>query len=104
MLHILKVWREDKESTYTKRPVRSCRTASEFVISGPRWTPALIDRSQLLHLGSARYSSLFNRLGSRSGIDDVEDRRTNEDREEEGDYIHAYTEEQRLPATDSIEG
>jgi hypothetical protein len=67
-------------------------------------TPVLINRRQLLHLGSARYSCLLNRLGSRSRINNIENRGTNEDRKEEGDYIHAYAEEQRLPATDSIEG
>jgi hypothetical protein len=67
-------------------------------------TPVLINRRQLLHLGSARYSCLLNRLGSRSRIDNIEDGRTNEDRKEEGDYIHTNTEEQWLPATDCIEG
>jgi hypothetical protein len=67
-------------------------------------TPALIDRCQLLRLGSARDSSLLNRLGSRSRINSIEDGGTYKDGEKEGDYIHTYAKEQRLPATDCIEG
>ena len=66
--------------------------------------PALIDRCQLLRLGSARDSSLLNRLGSRSRINSIEDGGTYKDGEKEGDYIHTYAKEQRLPATDCIEG
>ena len=66
--------------------------------------PALVNRRQLLRLCRTRYSSLLNRLGSRSRINSIEDRGTNKDGEKEGDYIHAYTKEQRLPATDCIEG
>ena len=66
--------------------------------------PALIDRRQLRRLSGARYGSLLNRLGSRSRINSIEDGRTHEDGEKEGDYIHAYAKEQRLPAADCIEG
>ena len=66
--------------------------------------PALIDRCQLLRLGSACDSSLLNRLGNRSRINSIEDGGTYKDGEKEGDYIHTYAKEQRLPATDCIEG
>jgi hypothetical protein len=83
---------------------QACPLKSDGLKIGCYMAPSLIDRRQLLRFGRARYSSLLNRLGSRSRIDSIEDGGTHKDGEKEGDYIHAYTKEQRLPATDCIEG
>jgi hypothetical protein len=50
-----------------------------------------IDRRQL-GLGGADQSRLFNRFSGRPGIKSIKNGGANENREKQGDYIHAYAE------------
>ena len=107
------MWHEDKDSAISATGYSNDSLYAKRGLSARGERPAnklfsgelpLVDRSQLLGLGSAGHSGLFYGLGRRFRIDSIENGRTHKDGEKEGDYIHTNTEQQRLPATDCIEG
>jgi len=63
----------------------------------------VVYRSQLLLGGRLNHSRFFS-VSGRFGIQNVKNRGTNEDGEEQGDNIHTDAEKERLPAADCVEG
>jgi hypothetical protein len=71
--------------------LRKAKLYARRINDGDMKSQLRIDRCQL-GLGSTDQSRLFNRFSGRPGIKSIKDGGAYENREKQGDYIHAYAE------------
>jgi hypothetical protein len=87
-------WRKDEKAT----SVYKGRSGLNEFYGG---LLSVINRSQLVTSGGCHHD-LLGRSCLRFRIKSIENRRTNENREEEGDNVHAYTKKEGLQAANCV--